>query len=125
MLSLQACTHIDRLPGRQDRSFYKRLRWQVFFGIFRLCWLLPGTEKLQLGDALLIEQGFSRGDLGLALPGSPSPTASPSSWMGNVSDRSNARYFRRPAALGRHHVHDGHHALGHLQHRHHVRAACS
>ncbi len=41
----------------------------------------------------LIEQGFSRGDLGLALSGVSIAYGLSKFLMGNVSDRSNARYF--------------------------------
>lgn len=54
MLSLfRPAAHIDRLPADKVDPFYKRMRWQVFFGIFfGYARLLPGTEKLQSGDAL-------------------------------------------------------------------------
>ena len=35
MLSLfRPAPHIDRLPADKVDPFYKRMRWQVFFGIF-------------------------------------------------------------------------------------------
>lgn len=78
MLSLfRPAAHIDRLPADKVDPFYKRMRWQVFFGIFfGYAGYYLVRKNFSLAMPYLVEQGFSRGDLGLA---SPSPTVSPSS----------------------------------------------
>ena len=71
MLSLfRPAPHIDRLPADKVDPFYKRMRWQVFFGIFfGYAGYYLVRKNFSLAMPYLIEQGFSRGDLGLALSG--------------------------------------------------------
>ena len=95
MLSLfRPAPHIERLPADKVDPFYKRMRWQVFFGIFfGYAGYYLVRKNFSLAMPYLIEQGFSRGDLGLALSGVSIAYGLSKFLMGNVSDRSNARYF--------------------------------
>ena len=95
MLSLfRPAPHIDRLPADKVDPFYKRMRWQMFFGIFfGYAGYYLVRKNFSLAMPYLIEQGFSRGDLGLALSGVSIAYGLSKFLMGNVSDRSNARYF--------------------------------
>lgn len=125
MLSLfRPAPHIDRLPADKVDPFYKRMRWQVFFGIFfGYAGYYLVRKNFSLAMPYLIEQGFSRGDLGLALSGVSIAYGLSKFLMGTCRTAQRPLLpLRRSAAVGRHHVHDGDHALGHLQHRHHVRA---
>ena len=92
MLSLfRPAPHIDRLPADKVDPFYKRMRWQVFFGIFfGYAGYYLVRKNFSLAMPYLIEQGFSRGDLGLALSGVSIAYGLSKFLMGNVSDRSNA-----------------------------------
>ena len=84
----------ERLPLDRIDPEYKRLRFQVFAGIFigyAAYYLVRKNFTLVMPD--LIEQGYSRGDLGLALAGVSISYGLSKFIMGNVSDRSNARIF--------------------------------
>ncbi|RYE22874.1 MAG: glycerol-3-phosphate transporter [Sphingobacteriaceae bacterium] len=73
---------------------YKRLRWQVFLGIFigyAGYYLVRKNFSLAMPD--LAAQGYSKGELGFALSGVSIAYGLSKFIMGNVSDRSNARYF--------------------------------
>ena len=86
--------HIDQLPLERIDPEYKRLRWQVFLGIFigyAGYYLVRKSFSLAMPD--LIEQGFSKADLGFALSGVSIAYGLSKFLMGNVSDRSNARTF--------------------------------
>ena len=65
---------------------------------FRLRRLLSGTKNFALAMPYLVEQGFSRGDLGFALSGISIAYGFSKFIMGSVSDRSNPRVFL-PAGL--------------------------
>src|SRR5690606_33346086 len=91
--------HIDAKPLDRIDPEYKRLRLQVFLGIFigyAGYYLVRKNFSLAMPD--LIDQGFSKGDLGLALSGVSIAYGLSKFLMGNVSDRSNARVFL-PAGL--------------------------
>lgn len=83
MLSMfKPAAHKSRLPDAQIDPTYRRLRWQIFMGIFfgYAAYYLV-RKNFTLAMPYLVEQGFSRGDLGLPSPASPSLTASlNSSW---------------------------------------------
>ena len=81
MLSLfRPAPHIDRLPADKVDPFYKRMRWQVFFGIFfGYAGYYLVRKNFSLAMPYLIEQGFSRGIWVWPSPASPSPTVSPNS----------------------------------------------
>jgi MFS transporter, OPA family, glycerol-3-phosphate transporter len=95
MLSfLKAAEHLPlRADGEIDPT-YRRLRWQIFFGIF---FGYAGFYLVRLNFNLampyLIEQGYTRGALGLALSGVSIAYGLSKFLMGSVSDRSNARFF--------------------------------
>jgi MFS transporter, OPA family, glycerol-3-phosphate transporter len=86
--------HKEALPLNRIDSDYKRLRWQVFIGIFigyAGYYLVRKNFSMAMPD--LIDQGFSKGDLGIALSGVSIAYGISKFLMGNVSDRSNARTF--------------------------------
>lgn len=86
--------HIARLPKDQIDPYYKRLRWQIFAGIFigyAGFYLL--RKNFSLAMPFLIEQGYSKGDLSWALSATALAYGLSKFFMGNVSDRSNARLF--------------------------------
>lgn len=86
--------HIARLPAGQIDSTYKHLRWQLFFGIFfGYAGYYLVRKNFSLAMPYLIEQGFSRGDLGVALSAVSISYGLSKFLMGSVSDRSNPRYF--------------------------------
>ncbi|TZF82223.1 glycerol-3-phosphate transporter [Pedobacter sp. BS3] len=82
------------LPESKIDPTYKRLRLQVFLGIFigyAGYYLVRKNFSMAMPD--LVAQGFSKGDLGFALSGVSIAYGISKFLMGNVSDRSNARYF--------------------------------
>ena len=90
-----------RLPLPADRidPLYRRLRWQIFAGIFigyAGYYLL--RKNFSLAMPYLVEQGYSRGELGIALSAVAIAYGLSKFLMGLVSDRSNPRYFL-PAGL--------------------------
>jgi len=86
--------HIARLPADQIDSTYKYLRWKLFFGIFfGYAGYYLVRKNFSLAMPYLIEQGFSRGDLGVALSAVSISYGLSKFLMGSVSDRSNPRYF--------------------------------
>lgn len=94
MKFLKPAPHKERLPLDRIDPEYKKLRFQVFAGIFigyAAYYLVRKNFSLVMPD--LIEQGYSRGDLGLALSGISISYGLSKFIMGNVSDRSNARNF--------------------------------
>lgn len=86
--------HTQRLPSDKVDSVYSRLRWQLFIGIFvGYAGYYLVRKNFSLAMPYLIEQGFSRGDLGVALGAVSIAYGLSKFLMGNVSDRSNPRYF--------------------------------
>ncbi|MFV0448967.1 MAG: glycerol-3-phosphate transporter [Vibrio sp.] len=86
--------HIDRLPSDQIDGTYRRLRWQLFISIFfGYAGYYLVRKNFSLAMPYLIEQGYSRGDLGVALSAVSIAYGISKFIMGNVSDRSNPRYF--------------------------------
>ncbi|MER2996541.1 glycerol-3-phosphate transporter [Pontibacter populi] len=86
--------HTDRLPLERIDPEYKRLRLQVFIGIFigyAGYYLVRKNFSLVMPE--LIEQGYSKSDLGFALSGVSIAYGLSKFLMGNLSDRSNARTF--------------------------------
>lgn len=72
MLSIfKPAPHKARLPAAEIDPTYRRLRWQIFLGIFfgYAAYYLV-RKNFALAMPYLVEQGFSRGDLGLILRGS-------------------------------------------------------
>ena len=71
MLSIfKPAPHKARLPAAEIDPTYRRLRWQIFIGIFfgYAAYYLV-RKNFALAMPYLVEQGFSRGDLGFALSG--------------------------------------------------------
>lgn len=100
MLSIfKPAAHKARLPTAEIDPLYRRLRWQIFIGIFfgYAAYYLV-RKNFALAMPYLIEQGFSRGDLGFALSGISIAYGFSKFIMGSVFDRSNPRIFL-PAGL--------------------------
>ena len=86
--------HKSELPLERIDPEYKRLRLNVFLGIFigyAGYYLVRKNFSLVMPD--LVEMGYSKGELGLALSGVSIAYGLSKFIMGNVSDRSNARLF--------------------------------
>jgi len=89
-------THGDKSVDRK----YTRLRLQVFSGIFigyAGYYLVRKNFALAMPD--LIEQGYTKTDLGIAFSFLAISYGLSKFLMGNVSDRSNARYFMTTGLL--------------------------
>jgi len=74
--------------------FYSKMRWQVFLGIFigyAGYYLVRKNFAMAMPD--LIDQGFTKLELGFALSGVSIAYGLSKFLMGNVSDRSDARKF--------------------------------
>lgn len=86
--------HKKLLPDDKIDSTYKRLRFQVFMGIFigyAGFYLVRKVFSLAMPD--LVNLGYSKTQLGFALSGVSIAYGLSKFIMGNVSDRSNARNF--------------------------------
>ena len=95
MLSLfKPAAHRPRVPDHSTDPLYRRLRRQLFLGIFfgYAAYYLV-RKNFALAMPQLMEQGFSKGDLGIALSGVSLAYGISKFVMGSVSDRSNARLF--------------------------------
>jgi OPA family glycerol-3-phosphate transporter-like MFS transporter len=91
---LKPAAHKEMLPENKIDSAYKRLRFQVFVGIFlgyAGYYLVRKVFSLAMPD--LIALGYSKTELGFALSGVSVAYGLSKFIMGNVSDRSNARRF--------------------------------
>jgi len=86
--------HRDPLPVSEVDASYRRLRLQVFAGIFLgYAGYYLVRKNFTLAMPYLIELGYSKTDLGLALSGVSIAYGVSKFIMGSVSDRSNARVF--------------------------------
>jgi len=86
--------HREPLPGDQIDASYRRHRLQVFLGIFLgYAGYYLVRKNFTLAMPYLVEQGYSKADLGLALSGVAIAYGLSKFIMGSVSDRSNARAF--------------------------------
>lgn len=91
---LKPAPHKPLLPADKVDKEYKKLRWQVFIGIFigyAGYYLVRKNFSLAMPD--LIAQGYGKTELGWALSGVSIAYGVSKFLMGNVSDRSNARVF--------------------------------
>ena len=91
---LKPPSHQPELSPDKVDSAYRRLRLQVFLGIFigyAGYYLVRRNFTLAMPD--LIALGYSKSDLGLALSGVSIAYGLSKFVMGSVSDRSNARVF--------------------------------
>lgn len=87
--------HKTAAPNQSIDRDYKRLRWQVFVGIFigyAAYYLVRKNFSLAM-PFLIEEQGYSRGELGTALSAVSIAYGLSKFLMGSVSDRSNPKYF--------------------------------
>jgi MFS transporter, OPA family, glycerol-3-phosphate transporter len=87
--------HRQRLASENIEKEYKLLRWKIFLGIFigyAGYYLVRKNFSLAM-PFLIEEQGFSKGELGIALSAVSIAYGLSKFIMGNVSDRSNPRYF--------------------------------
>lgn len=85
---------IAQLPFARVDQEYKKYRRQVFAGIFigyGAAYLI--RKNFSLAMPYLIQQGFSKSQLGLALTALAVAYGFSKFLMGNVSDRSNPKYF--------------------------------
>lgn len=92
---LKASPPIPRISDDRTDSEYKKLRWQVFFGIFIgyvAYYLLRKNFSLAM-PYLIDEYGYSKADLGLIGVGLSVAYGISKFVMGTVSDRSNPKYF--------------------------------
>lgn len=90
---------IDRLPADKIDSEYKKLRLQVFIGIFigyAAYYLL--RKNFSIAMPYLIEKGFTKTELGFALSAISVAYGISKFVMATISDRSNPKYFL-PAGL--------------------------
>lgn len=91
---LKPAVHRERLPDDQVDATYKRLRLQVFIGIFvGYAGYYLVRKNFTLAMPYLIEQGYTKTDLGFVLSGVAIAYGLSKFFMGSVSDRSNARMF--------------------------------
>lgn len=91
---LRPPSHRAALPDEQVRHEYTRLRWQVYIGIFvGYAGYYLVRKNFSLAMPHLIEEGYSRTELGFALSGVAIAYGFSKFIMGSVSDRSNARTF--------------------------------
>lgn len=82
------------MPAEKIDGAYKLLRWQVFIGIFiGYAGYYLVRKNFSMAMPHLQDQGFSKGELGIALSGVSVAYGLSKFLMGNVSDRSNARIF--------------------------------
>jgi len=87
--------HQQQMPDHQVADEYKKLRWQVFLGIFigyAGYYLVRKNFSLAM-PYLIEEQGYTKGQLGVALSAVSIAYGLSKFLMGSVSDRSNPRYF--------------------------------
>lgn len=91
---LRPSAHRSSLPSDKVDSTYRRLRLQVFLGIFiGYAGYYLVRRNFTLAMPNLIELGYSKAELGLALSGVSIAYGLSKFVMGSVSDRSNARIF--------------------------------
>jgi OPA family glycerol-3-phosphate transporter-like MFS transporter len=91
---LKPAAHREPLPESDHDSAYRRLRLQVFIGIFvGYAGYYLVRRNFTLAMPFLIEEGYSKADLGFALSGVSIAYGLSKFIMGNASDRSNARVF--------------------------------
>lgn len=91
---LKPAKHIARIPEEEIPSAYKEHRLKVFIGIFigyAGYYLVRKNFALVIPD--LINEGFTKSELGFALSGVSIAYGISKFFMGNVSDRSNPRIF--------------------------------
>jgi OPA family glycerol-3-phosphate transporter-like MFS transporter len=93
---LKPTPHPPRLPEAQIDPVYRRLRLQVFAGIFfgyAAYYLVRKNLSLAIPDILKDYPQYSKAELGTEMTGLSIAYGFSNFLMGSVSDRSNPRYF--------------------------------
>src|SRR5215208_5607691 len=93
---LEPAPRQDRLPSEKIESTYRRLRLQVFIGIFigyAAYYLVRKNFSLAIPDILKDYPQYSKTKLGSAMTGLSIAYGFSKFLMGSISDRSNPRYF--------------------------------
>ena len=91
---LKPPTQTSTIADDQRDAVYKKYRWQVFMGIFvgyAGYYLVRKNFTLAMPD--LIDQGYTKAELGFALSGVSIAYGISKLMMGMLSDKSNARIF--------------------------------
>ena len=93
---LKPAPPVERLPVERIDPAYRRLRRQVFAGIFigyAACYLVRNNLALAIPDILKEHPEYSKAMLGTALTGLSIAYGVSKFLMGSVSDKSNPRWF--------------------------------
>jgi MFS transporter, OPA family, glycerol-3-phosphate transporter len=93
---LSPAPSVPRLPADRIDREYRRLRWQVFIGIFvgySAYYLVRNTLTLAIPDLLKLYPSYTKASLGTAMTGLSIAYGLSKFLMGSVSDRSNPKYF--------------------------------
>jgi OPA family glycerol-3-phosphate transporter-like MFS transporter len=86
--------HVERLPKEEIDPTYKKLRMKVFIGIFiGYAGYYLIRKNFSLAMPYLQQEGYTMAQLGVVLSMISLAYGLSKFFMGNVSDRSNARYF--------------------------------
>lgn len=101
-LYLKASAPAPRIESSRTDAEYRKLRWQVFAGVFigyAAYYLIRKNFSLAI-PYLIDEYGFSKADLGTVAVALSLAYGFSKFIMGNVSDRSNPKYFITIGLLG-------------------------
>ena len=93
---LKPAPEIPRLPAERVDATYRRLRWQVFAGIFvgyAGYYFVRKNFALAMPDILRAHPEYSKAALGTVMTGHAIAYGLSKFLMGSVSDRSNPRWF--------------------------------
>ncbi len=93
---LKPAAYAKPLPPDRVDPTYRRLRWQVFIGIYlgyAGYYLVRNNLALAIPDLLRAHAGYTKTGLGSALTGLSVAYGVSKFLMGSVSDRSNPKYF--------------------------------
>lgn len=93
---LKPSPHVERLPADRIDPSYRRLRRQVFAGIFlgyAAYYLVRNNLALAIPDILKEHPEYSKAMLGTAMTGLSVAYGVSKFLMGSISDKSNPRYF--------------------------------
>ena len=99
---LKASAPAPRIDSARTDAEYKKLRWQVFAGVFigyAAYYLIRKNFSLAI-PYLIEEYGFTKADLGTVGVALSLAYGFSKFIMGNVSDRSNPKYFITIGLLG-------------------------
>lgn len=86
--------HKEKISDDEIDKNYSWMRWQLFIGIFfGYAGYYFVRNNFALAEPHLIKQGFSHADVGIALSAVGIAYGLSKFFMGNISDRANARVF--------------------------------